>query len=112
MAGGVGRILNNSILETTLEGRLPQLLCLSGSDASAIGQWIAPNGRVLTTVQNDPFDVIVGDSGSPGELVIETPVSNPPITTTHEGVYTCMIPDDTEETEYLRVGIYLGGSTG
>ena len=112
MAGGVGRVLNNSILETSLEGRIPQLLCLSGSDASAVGQWIGPDGRVLTTVQNDPFDVVIGDSESPGELRIETPSTNPPIMSTHEGVYTCVIPDDTEETEYLHVGIYLIGSSG
>ena len=112
MTGGVGRILNNSILEATPGGRIPGLLCLSGSDASAVGQWIGPSGRVLTTVQNDPFDVIVGDSGSPGELRIETPGTNPPITAIYEGVYTCEIPDDADATEDLHVGIYLSGSSG
>ena len=107
---GVGRIRNNSIIETTSEGRFPQLLCLSGSNVSAVGQWIGPDDTILTTIQNDPFDVIVGDSSSPGELIIETPVANPPITTAHEGVYTCLIPNENDENEYLRIGIYLSGS--
>ena len=110
VTGGVGRISNNSILETSSEGRIPRLLCLSGSDMSAVGQWIAPDGRDLTTIQNDPFDVLVGDSNNPGELIIETPVTNPALSAAHEGVYTCLVPNETGGSEYLRVGIYLRGS--
>ena len=112
VTGGAGHILNNSILETTSEGRIPQLLCLSGSNTSAVGQWVGPDGRILTTIQSDPFDVIFGDNSNPGQLIIETPVTNPPITTTYEGVYTCIIPDEGDDTEYLHVGIYLSGSSG
>ena len=112
VTGGVGRILNNSILETTSDGRIPRVLCLSGSSMSAVGQWIGPGGRILTAIQSDPFDVILGDNSNPGQLIIETPITNPSITTIHEGVYTCVIPDETDEAEYLRVGIYLSGSSG
>ena len=112
VVGGVDRILNNSILETTSEGRIPQLLCLSGSSGSAVGQWIGPDGTVLTTTQSDPFDVIFGDNNNPGQMIVETPITNPSIVATHEGVYTCMIPNENDEIEYLRVGIYLSGSSG
>lgn len=78
---------------------------------SVVGQWIGPDQRVLTATPNDPFDVIIGDSSNPGELIVETPVANPAIAPVHEGVYTCTIPDDTNETQYLRVGIYLDSSS-
>lgn len=112
VTGSVGQIFNNSVLETSSDGRIPRLLCLSGSDISAVGQWIGPDQSVLTATPNDPFDVIIGDNSNPGELIVETPVANPAIAAVHEGVYTCMIPDETNETQYLRVGIYLDGSSG
>ena len=112
VGGGVGRIFNNSILETSSDGRIPQLLCLSGSSGYAVGQWIAPDGTILTTIQNDPFDVIFGDNNNPGQMMIETSITNPSIMATHEGVYTCMIPNENDDIEYLRIGIYLSGSSG
>lgn len=112
MTGGVGHILNNSILETSSDGRIPRLLCLSGSNMSAVGQWIGPDQTVLTATPNDPFDVIISDNSNPGELIVETPVTNPAIAAVHEGVYTCMIPDETDESQYLHVGIYRDGSSG
>ena len=105
-------IANNSILEANSGGRLPQLLCLSSSNMSTVGDWISPDGRSLITTQNDPFDVIFGDDSNPGQLVIETPLKNPSITTAHEGVYSCAIPNNSGETEYVYVGIYLHGSVG
>ena len=79
---------------------------------SAVGDWISPSGRSLITTQNDPFDVIIGDDSDPGQLVIETPLGNPSITSTHEGVYTCAIPNNSGEMEYLHIGVYLFGSSG
>lgn len=104
-------IVNNTILETDSEGRISSLLCLSGTNMSAVGDWLGPGGRSLITTQNDPFDVIFGDDSNPGQLVIDTPTTNPSITSTHEGVYTCVLPDDNDETEYLHIGIYLSGSS-
>ena len=112
IGGGVGRIVNNSILESSSDGRIPQLLCLSGSSGSAVGQWIGPDGTILTTIQSDPFDVIFGDNNNPGQMIVETPITNPSIMATHEGVYTCMIPNESDDIEYLRIGIYLSGSSG
>lgn len=77
---------------------------------SVAGDWMSPGGRSLAAVQNDPFDVIFGGNNNPGQLQIETPATNPPITGVHEGVYTCTIPDESDETEYLHIGIYLTAS--
>ena len=112
VGGGVGHIVNNSILEASSDGRIPQLLCLSGSSGSAVGQWIGPDETILTTIQSDPFDVIFGDNNNPGQMTVETPITNPSIMAGHEGVYTCMIPNESDDYEYLRIGIYLRGSSG
>lgn len=77
---------------------------------SAIGEWISPGGRNLVAIQNDPFVIIFGGSNNPGQLLIETPSTSPPITTTHEGVYTCIIPDEMGQNQYLHIGIYLTAS--
>ena len=79
---------------------------------SAVGDWISPDRRSLITTKNDPFEVMIGDDSNPGQLVIDTPLGNPPITSAHEGVYTCAIPNNSSETEYLHVGVYLAGSSG
>ena len=100
-------IPNNSLLEVTSRGQISQLYCLSGSNMSSIGEWISPDGTNLVAVQNDPFDIIFGDNNNPGQLLIQTPTTNPPITTNHEGVYTCVIPNESDENEYLHIGIYL-----
>ncbi len=77
---------------------------------SLIGEWISQEGRNLAAIQNDPFDVIFGDSNNPGQLLIEMPVTNPPITATHEGMYKCVIPDENGLSEFLHIGIYLSTS--
>ena len=85
---------------------------MSGSRSAAVGQWIAPDGTDLTTVQNDSFEVVFGDSNNPGQLMVEAPLSSPPVTAIHEGVYTCAIPDETGEINYVFIGIYLEGFSG
>ena len=77
---------------------------------SVVGEFISPEGRNLAAVQNDPFDIIFGDSNNPGWLLIKTPATNPPIVTAHEGIYTCTIPDENDQSEYLHIGIYLSTS--
>ena len=104
---GIGNVLNNSILDINSGGRIPQLLCLSGSNMSVVGEWVGPDGTNLVAVQNDPFNIIFGESSNPGQFMVETPVTNPPITATHEGVYTCIIPDENDVSQYLHIGIYL-----
>ena len=87
-------------------------MCLSGSTIPSVGQWLSPSGTDLSSVVDDAFEVTVGDSYSPGSIVIMSPVGNPPLATTDEGVYTCVIPDETGRDNYLYVGIYLSGFSG
>ncbi len=107
---GIGRVANNSIIEADSNGRISQLLCLSGSNMSTVGDWVAPDGSNLDAVLNDPFDVTFGGSSGPGELRITTPETNPRLTASHEGVYTCSIPNEYGEQQNLYIGIYLSAS--
>ena len=77
---------------------------------TAVGEWISPEGNNLAAVPNDPFDVTFGGSSYPGQLLIETTPTNPPITSSHEGVYTCVIPDENGQDQSLHVGLYLNTS--
>ena len=104
---GIGYLYNNSILEANSHGRISQLLCLSGSNVTNVGCWIGPNGTNLNGVADDPFDVVHGDGSTPGELHISTPNNNPPLDSTHKGVYTCSIPDESGVDQHLHVGIYF-----
>lgn len=56
--------------------------------------------------------MIFGDNNNPGQMTVETPITNPSIMAGHEGVYTCKIPNESDDYEYLRIGIYLRGSSG
>ena len=71
---------------------------------STVGEWISPQGTDLTAVLNDPFDVLFG---APGQLLVETPLTNPPIGSVHEGVYACVIPDEAGLSQRLHIGIYF-----
>jgi len=62
--------------------------------------------------QGDPFEVTVGGSDNPGSLQVENPNTHPPLSSDNEGVYTCEIADETVETNFLYVGLYLNGFSG
>jgi len=73
-----------------------------------IGSWISPNGNDVTRDSSDPFDVLVGGSNDPGSLII-TQRSGHLITRSFQGVYTCIIEDDEQQSKYLQVGLYPNG---
>ena len=54
----------------------------------------------------------VGGSDSPGSLEVGNPNTHPPLSSDNEGVYTCEIADETGETNFLCVGLYLSGFSG
>lgn len=100
MGGGVGQVSNSSIVLVISDF---VLLCLSGTSIPDVGHWINPNGTDITHDVNGQFDVIVGDNSNPGSLEVQIPSESDQI---DEGVFTCAIPDDTGEIQYLYVGIY------
>ena len=110
-ASSPGIIPNNDIIVTTNFGQLPRLQCISGSQSAGVGQWITPSGQDNTYQTSNPFDVTVGDESDPGFLEISLH-SGQFITYSHQGVYTCQIPDNMGSLVSLHVGIYLPAFVG
>ncbi len=106
MEGSPGRLPNNSIIIADETGQINPLSCLSGLLTPNIGDWRLPNGTSLLDFANTPLDVLVGGDSSPGSITLLT---RSPLADEHEGVYTCLMPDQNGEMQYLHVGLYLNG---
>ena len=96
---------NNSLILATSTGRVEQVQCVSGSTTPNVGAWIAPNGMDITFKNDDVFDIVVGDASDPGYLSVQLP-NGVSLSETDWGVYTCIIPDEAENLQYLHLGIY------
>ena len=105
-----GPLPNNSVVVTDNFGQMPRLQCISGSNSPSVGQWIAPSGQDITYSTSDSFDVELGGMNDPGYMDI-TLQSGQFITFSDQGIYTCLIPDETGVTRSLQVGIYLPALT-
>ena len=105
---GTGQVRNNSIILASVTGRFNQVQCISGSTSVNVGQWIAPNGDIINGGTSGSFVIVTGDGADPGFTSIElrTGVS---LTARDEGIYTCVIPDENGNLQYLYTGIYLQG---
>ena len=92
-------------------GNVEGLECVSGSTTPYSGKWIAPSGSDITQESGDLFDVSVGGERDPGHLTIsQAPGST--FTSDHNGVYTCLIPDETGEERMVYVGLYSADYQG
>ena len=105
---GIGPVQNNSIIRASITGRFNQLQCISGSSVAGVGQWIAPHGGDINGGPSDPFTIITGDANDPGFTSIELE-DGASLAPRDQGVYTCVIPDENGNVQYLYVGIYLRG---
>lgn len=105
-----GPLPNNSVVVTDNFGQMPRLQCISGSNSPNVGRWIAPSGQDVTYSMSDSFDVELGGVNDPGYMEIALH-SGQFVTFSDQGVYSCLIPDETGVTCSLLVGIYLPALT-
>ena len=105
---GVGLLENNTLVTADADQTINDLHCSSGSTMANAGHWIAPNGDDLTNSTVDPFTVIQGNEHDPGSLVIQQ-AGGHIITNSFQGVYTCILPDESGTQNYIHVGIYRNG---
>ena len=103
-----GPLANNSVVMADRGYLRGTFFCLSGRKEAGIGRWIAPNGDDYTTLGTHSFDVRVGGENNPG--VIEVSVigaDNRFPAGKWDGVYSCVIPDESGTEQTLYLGIYL-----
>lgn len=105
---GEGLLENNTIVTANSDQTISDFHCSSGSVMPNVGRWIAPNGNDLTNSTVDPFNVIQGNEHDPGSLIIQQ-ASGHIVTQSFQGVYTCILPDESAVQNYLHVGIYRNG---
>ena len=87
------------------------IYCSSGSQTSGIGQWFAPNGAEITQNSASSFTSVRGGGNFPSYagLQLKTGLS---FSTSDEGVYTCVIPDESGIQQTLHAGLYRRGYFG
>lgn len=91
-------------------GQIRDLQCISESRTPDVGRWIAPNGQDITYSNVDPFEIIIGGESDPGYLEIKLDAGRS-LRFTDQGIYTCLIPDESGVNMALHVGIYLPAYT-
>lgn len=100
---GTGLISNNSIVEVLSSGSNRQLQCISASRSANVGRLILPNGGDITSHSS----VTVGDSTDPGFVSLGLQ-NSATLTSSNQGVYRCIIPDENGVQQYLHFGLYHG----
>ena len=97
------QVPNNSVIVTDSFGQIPPIQCISGSTRGNSGKWIAPSSEDITA---DSFGINIGGSNDPGFIEIFL-MGGYSLTFNDQGVYTCLIPDESDKMIPLRLGIYL-----
>lgn len=103
-------VSNNSVLLADRNNQIGTIYCSSGSRASGIGQWLAPNGAVIAQ-NGGPLSVVNGGGNFPAYVGLQLRL-NQSLSQSNEGVYTCNIPDEDGVQRTLYVGIYRYGFRG
>lgn len=100
-----------SNVSTVLADRNSQIgtiYCSSGSRTSSIGQWFAPNGAEITQSGSGSFTVVRGGGNFPSYVGLQLKTGRS-FSVLDEGVYTCVIPDETGIQQTLHIGLYRYG---
>ena len=103
-----GLLTNNSVIRADSGFLRGSFFCLSGRREAGIGQWIAPNGDDYTLPGTHAFEVSVGGQNNPGVVEISVSGSDNRFPAGQwDGIYSCVIPDETGAEQRIYLGIYL-----
>ena len=89
-----------------------RLECVSNSSQSGVGMITGLDGNAL------PFDTMTGvlrltnPFSRPGLLRLQTRTAPSSLPDTHQGIYTCTIPDSDDNQVVINVGLYPSGFNG
>ena len=105
---------NTSSFQALASGDIGTIYCRSSSFSSNVGQWISPQGLDITRNFTDPFSIqFINGPGYPSYNTFQ--LQNPslqPFTSTYNGVYSCIVPDDQGVMQTLHIGIYSHAYSG
>ena len=103
-----GLLSNNSVVIARNGFLQGSFFCLSGMAEGGIGHWIAPNGDDFTHSETHAFEVTVGGDSNPGIVKISLSGPDSRFPAGHwDGVYSCVIPDESGTTQIIYLGVYL-----
>ena len=104
-------ISNNSAFVADSANQIGTLYCHSASRESGIGQWISPSENNITSTLTDSFEVARFSETQPSYTTLQL-TQGSSLSTAHQGIYSCVIPDETGAEQILHIGIYPSGYTG
>ena len=78
---------------------------------SGIGQWFSPSGSEITQSSSGTFTVVRGGGNIPSYIGLRLRAGRS-FSTSEEGIYTCLIPDENGVQQTLHVGMYHHGYIG
>ena len=102
---------NVSTVIADTNNQIGTLYCSSGSQTNGIGQWFAPNGVEITQNSGGSFTMVRGGGNFPSYVGLELKAGRS-LSMFDEGVYTCVIPDESGIQQTLHVGLYRHGYYG
>ena len=94
-----------------MNNELGTLYCSSGSRIPNIGHWFTPDRSDITESSDTPFTVVRAGGNFPSYVALQLKESNT-INERHQGVYTCVIKDESGIQQTLYVGLYHHGFYG
>ena len=110
-----GVLPNNGIViaRNVTSGERIWFQCRSGSTEIGVGQLVDLDGNSFAIGNNTGLFIVeqIGDGlGRPGSLQFRNRVgSDPTLTASDEGVYSCRIPDETGSDVDVNIGVYRNG---
>ena len=104
-------ISNNSAFIADSENQIGVIYCHSASRESDIGQWISPAGNDITSTLTDSFEVAHFSETLPSYTTLQL-IQASSLGTVHQGIYSCVIPDETGVEQTLHIGLYPNTYTG
>ena len=103
-----GLLSNNSVVMASNGFLQGSFFCVSGRRQAGIGRWISPSGTDYTVPGIHPFEVAVGGQNNPGAVEISVSGSSGRFPAGQwDGVYSCVIPDETGAEQIIYLGIYI-----
>ena len=104
-------VLNNTAVLADNNNQTGVIYCNSGSKVANIGQWFSPSGVEITQNSGGTFTIVRGGGIIPSFIGLQLKAGRS-LSTSDEGIYTCLIPNENGVQQVLQIGLYLNGYIG